>query len=158
LIIFGDGHLPKVTVGQADDLRNSFTSLILKEHPASLKAIGFLIPENLGIEDSINVLVNNRIYLTDQHWVGDMNAELIFPEIYSLITDEDTGEQSWQQVPLYSGSQVRDLFDALIYIGPSSEWEYIPGTFDEIQDKEYLEELNRRSQIRFGNSLDSEEE
>ncbi len=158
LLIFGGGHLPKIPVGETDDLRNSLTSLILKEHPSSVKAIGFLVPEYMGIEDSINVLEVNTIYDTDRHWVGDINAELMFPEIYSLVTDENTGEQSWQQVPLYSGSHIRDLFDALIYIGPSSEWEYISGSFDEDRDKEYLKELERRSQVRFGCSWNSEEE
>jgi len=155
LIIFGDAHLPRVPVGPEDDLRNSLTSLILKEHPGAVRVISYLDPENLRIDDRIDELVQDRIYVTADHWTGAVNAELAFPDIYSLVTDEKTGQQSWQNIPLYSGYLVRDLFDALIYIGPSSEWSYVPGSFDQEREEEYLKELNRRSLIRFGRPLES---
>jgi len=157
LIIFGGAHLPKVPVGPEDDLRNSMIYYILKKHPGAVKTIGFLDPENLGIKDRINSLVPDKIYLTANHWVGDINAELVFPGTYSLVTDANTDQGSWQQIPLYSGFSVRDLFDALVYIGPSSEWEYVPASFDQEQDGKYLKELDRRSLLRFGRSLNSEE-
>jgi hypothetical protein len=155
LIIFGGAHLPKVPVGPEDDLRNSLTCRILKKHPGAVRVISFLNPENLGVDDRIDELVPDKIYVTNDHWTGAINAELAFPEIYSLVTDEKTGNQSWQQIPLYSGHLIRDLFDALLYIGPSSDWSYVQGSFDQERDEEYLEELNRRSLLRFGRPLDS---
>jgi len=133
------------------------TYYILKKHPGAVKTIGFLDPVNLGITDRSDSLVRDKIYVTADHWVGAINAELVFPEIYSLVTDAKTGESSWQQVPLYSGYSVRDLFDALVYIGPSSDWEYVPPSFDKERDKEYLKELNRRSLLRFGRPLNFDE-
>jgi hypothetical protein len=155
LIIFGGAHLPRVPVGPDDDLRNSLTHRILKEHPEAVRTIGFLDPENLGVANRIDELVRERIYTTTQHWVGEIDAELYFKEIYSLVTDPKTGRRSWQEVPLYSGYRVRDLFDALVYLGPTSEWEHVPGVFDEKRDEAYLGELNRRSMIRFGRPMDS---
>lgn len=154
LVIFGGAHLPRVPVGPEEDMRNSLTWYILKEHPGAVRVIEFLNSENLGIADRLGELVQDKIYVTANHWTGAIDAELVFPEVYSLVTDAKTGRQSWQQVPLYSGYRVRDLFDALIYIGPSSEWSYVPGSFDEERDEEYLEELNRRSLVRFGRPLD----
>jgi hypothetical protein len=155
LIIFGGAHLPRVPVGPEDDLRNSLTCRVLKEHPDAVKVISFLNPENLGIYDRIDELVQNKIYVTTDHWAGAINAELVFPEIYSLVTDAKTGHQSWQNIPLYSGYLVRDLFDALLYIGPSSDWSQVPGSYDQERDEKYLKELNRRSLVRFGRPLDS---
>jgi hypothetical protein len=152
LIIFGGAHLPRVPLGP-DDPRNSLTYRILSRHPQGVRAIGFLDPENLRIEDRIDELVPGMIYPTTGHWVGDIDAGLVFPEIYSLVRDAETGEQSWQNVELYSDHVVRDLFDALIYIGPSSAWGVVPAEFDPVRDEAYLAELNRRSMIRFGRPL-----
>jgi len=157
LIIYGGAHLSKVPVGSEDDLRNSLTWRILKKHPGKVISIGFLIPENLRVENRIEDLESNRVYPTSDHWVGEIDAELFFPEIYSLVGDETTGRQSWQRVPLYSGYLVRDLFDALVYLGPSREWEHVPAAFDPERDKEYLNELNRRSLARFGRPYVSEQ-
>ena len=88
LIIFGGAHLPRVPVGPEDDLRNSLTCRILKEHPDAVRVISFLDPENLGVDDRIDELVQDKIYVTNDHWTGAINAELAFPEIYSLVTDE----------------------------------------------------------------------
>ena len=55
-----------------------------------------------------------------------------------------------QRLELYSEYRVKDLFDALIYIGPSSEWEFVPGEFDAERDADYLQVLDRRSLLRFG--------
>jgi hypothetical protein len=152
LIIFGGAHLPKVPLAP-EDPRNSLTYRILSQHGDAVCAIGFLNPENLGLEDRIDEFAQGTVYSTDRHWVGEINAELFFPEIYSLVVDANTGEQSWQKVPLYSGYLVRDLFDALVYIGPSSAWGVVPASFDPQRDEAYLAELNRRSLIRFGRPM-----
>jgi hypothetical protein len=155
LIIFGGAHLPRVPVGPEDDLRNSLTYYILQEHPDAVRVISFLDPENLKVGARIDELAQDHIYVTANHWTGAINAELFFPEIYSLVTDAKTGRQSWQNIPLYSGYLVRDLFDALLYIGPSSDWSFVPGSFDQERDEKYLKELNRRSLVRFGRPLNS---
>lgn len=157
LVIFGGAHLPKVQVGPDGDLRNSITSYILKQHPHGATAIEFLDPENLRIADRLDELVPQRVYRTDRHWVGGINAELLFPGVYSRVTDTATSEQTWQEVPLYTGYVVKDLFDALIYIGPASAWDVVPAAFDEARDAAYLVELNRRSLLRFGRPFDSGE-
>lgn len=155
LIIFGGAHLPRVPIGPDDDPRNSLSCRILKEHPGAVRVIEFLDPDNLGIEDRVHGLIRDKIYVTANHWVGGIKADRFFSEIYSLVTDSKTGQQSWQKVPLYSEYLLRDLFDALVYIGPSSEWQYVPGSFDQERDEGYLKELNRRSLVRFGRELNS---
>jgi hypothetical protein len=152
LIIFGDAHLPRVPIAPGDP-RNSLTYRILSQHPDAVTAIGFLIPENLDIEDRLVEAVPGMVYPTDRHWVGEINASLYFPELYSRVTDAKTGRQSGAKVQLYSEYSVRDLFDALVYIGPSNQWEHVPGSFDPKRDEAYLDELNRRSLIRFGRPM-----
>jgi hypothetical protein len=150
LIVFGGAHLPKVPVGAPDDMRNSLTYGILARHPGSVKAIGFLNPENLGIADRVAEFSKGFVYPTDEHWVGEIEAHRFFPNVYSRVTDPVTGEVTWQELPLYSGRQVRDLFDALVYIGPSSGWHTVPPSIDADRDGAYLAELNRRSLLRLG--------
>lgn len=155
LIIFGGAHLPKVPVGPDDDPRNSLSYHILKKHPGALRVIEFLDPDKLRIENRVHDLIRDKIYVTADHWVGRLKADRFFSEIYSLVTDSKTGQQSWQAVPLYSEYVIRDLFDALVYIGPSSEWQTVPASFDPRRDEEYLKELNRRSLLRFGRELNA---
>ncbi len=154
LILFGGAHLPRVPLGPQDP-RNSMTYRILCQHPEAVTAIGFLDPVNLGVEDRIAELEPGMIYSTDRHWAGEIGGELMFPGIISLITVKDTGEKQWRQVPLYPEYRVRDLFDALVYIGPTSAWGHVPSSFDEERDAAYLAELNRRSLLRFGRPLRS---
>ncbi len=148
LIIFGGAHLPKVPIAQ-DDPRNSLSYRILVRHPKAVTAIGFLDPWNLGVQDRIGELIRGKVYSTDEQWLGAVNGGNYLPEIFSRVTDEQTGKQSWQQVRLYTDYSIEDLFDALIYIGPSSEWGQEPSAYDPERDAEYLDELDRRSMLRF---------
>jgi hypothetical protein len=157
LIVYGGAHLPRVPVGDKDDMRNSLTYRILERHPNSMRVLEFLNSENLGLADRIDEFVPGTVYETGEHWVGEMNAERFFPGIRSRVTDPETGEASWQEVPLYSGHSIQDLFDALVYIGPSSEWHHVPPSLDEERDAAYLRELDRRRRIRFGERTPTEE-
>jgi hypothetical protein len=150
LIVYGGAHLPRVPVGDADDGRNSLTYRILAERPNSMKVVGFLNTENLSLADRVQEFMPGTIYETTEHWVGKMGAEDFFPGIRSRVTNPETGEVSWQELPLYSEYAIEDLFDALVYIGPSSEWHHVPPSLDEQRDAAYLRELDRRRQIRFG--------
>jgi hypothetical protein len=154
LIIFGGAHLPKAPVATGDP-RNSLTHRIVSQHPDSVKAIEFFSPENLRVMDRIDELEMGRIYSTAGHWLGDIEGALFFQEVYSRITDPLTGQNEWKKVPLYSEFRVRDLFDALIYLGPSRNWKIVRGSLDPEQDKAYLDELDRRSLLRFGRSWNS---
>ncbi len=153
LVIFGGVHLPKATIASGDP-RNSITSRILASHPDAVRAIEFLKPEDLGIGDRIGELREGTAYPTARHWVGDIDAGLLFPMVFSPVTNAVTGQQELQEVRLYSGRPVRDLFDALVYVGPSRTWEIVPPAFDAARDAAYLAELNRRSMLRFGRPFD----
>jgi hypothetical protein len=149
LIIFGGAHLPRIPVASGDP-RNSLTHRILVQHPGAVRAISFLNPEDLGIEHRIDEFEEGKAYSTADHWVGDIDAALVFPMVFSPAVNPTTGEQEWRPVTLYSDHVVRDLFDALVYIGPSSQWETVPGSLDPERDAAYLQELNRRSMLRLG--------
>ena len=154
LIIYGGAHLPKVPVGSQDEIRDSITYRIELEYPGSVRAIEFLRPDDLRIEDRIPELEEGTIYETGDHWIGQINAELLFPETYTVVTDEKMGERRWEKGVLYKGVVVKDIFDALIYIGPSSDWLIVRDAPDPYQDDEYWAELNRRSMIRFNRPMD----
>lgn len=154
LVVFGGVHLPKATIAPGDP-RNSITSRILANHPGAVRAIEFLKPEDLGIGDRIGELREGTAYPTERHWIGDVDAGLLFPMVYAPVTNPGTGQQEMQEVRLYAGRPVRDLFDALVYIGPSHSWEIVQPAFDQGRDAAYLAELNRRSILRFGRPFDS---
>ena len=149
LIIFGGAHVPKVAVGPGDG-RNPMTYRILSRHPDAVRAIGFLNPENLGIEDRVHELTEGAVYSTASHWVGAMDGGLFFPGLFSPVLNPATGEREMQPVKPFGGHPIRELFDALVYIGSSAEWEFVPPSFDPQRDQVYLDELNRRSMLRFG--------
>lgn len=154
LIIFGGVHLPKATMAPGDP-RNSITSRIRESHPDGVRAIEFLKPEDLGVADRIAELREGTAYPTDRHWVGDLDAGLFFPMVYAPVTDPATGQQEMRELRLYSGRTVRELFDALVYIGPARTWEGVGPSFDPQRDAAYLAELNRRSMLRFGRPFDA---
>jgi hypothetical protein len=68
----------------------------------------------------------------------------------ALVTDARTGERSWREVALYEGLEVRDLYDALIYMGPEDEWTVAPPELDPVRDAGYLTAPERRRALRFG--------
>jgi len=138
-----------VPVGDENDGRNSFVSGILGERPGTVKTIGFLWPHAMGAVDRAAELEFGRLYETDHHWCGDIPGESVFPGTISRVTDPSTGAASWQQVPLYTEYRLADLFDAMIYYGDESEWEFSTPEFDEERDAEYPAELERRREIRF---------
>ena len=150
LVVYGGAHLPKVPLGDEDDLRNSLTYRILREHPGSVRVLEFLDPENLGVADRIDELEVGAVYATGDHWVGGLDAERFFPGILSRVMDPVTGEITWQELPLYAEYRIRDLFDGLVYVGLPSEWHAVPASLDEERDGAYLRELERRRLIRFG--------
>jgi len=138
LVLFGAAHLPKAPNEIRGKVRHSITSRIEMEHPGSVEAISFLIPEHLGVEERIPELERGKIYETHSHWVGEVPGERVFPGIFYR---DGSGRAT-----LYKGCQVKDLFDALIYIGPGREWETMPAP-PQAYDEEYRAELNRRSMI-----------
>lgn len=146
LIIYGAAHLTKVHNGPAGgEACYPITYYIQHKYPQTVKVIEFLDTEALGIGERVSELSWGTAYDTNCHWLGELNAELLFPGIYSRATGE--------RMTLFKGLKVKDLVDALIYIGPSDQWVFAPPR-REAYDDEYWAELNRRSMILFGQSLE----
>jgi hypothetical protein len=146
LIIYGAAHLTRIPDGSCHPTAGlPITWLIEREHPHSTKVIEFLDTEALEIGKRVSELDWGMAYETSSHWLGRINADLFFSEVYSRATGE--------RLVLYKGRKVRELVDALIYIGPSDQWVFVPPP-REAYDDEYWEELNRRSMILFGQPLD----
>jgi hypothetical protein len=149
LILFGGGHLSKAYNGpKGNRNRYSITYYIQLKYPGSVKAIDFLRPEDLKIGERISELKRGMIVETENHWIGEISAELLFPGIIQIKYDEKTGKKLTEKATIFKGYLVKDIYDALIYIGPSSEWEFIPASPESLQDKEYQAELNRRRMIK----------
>ncbi len=149
LVVYGGHHLQRLPLGPGDS-RNPMTSYILPDLPESVWAVEFLWPRALGIASRTGELVHGRAYRTATHWVGSVPASLQFAGTRSLVTDPRTGERSWQEVPLYEGRAMRELYDALIYIGSEDQWTVVPPELDPVRDAEYIAELERRRVLRFG--------
>jgi hypothetical protein len=149
LVVYGGGHLMRPPLGPGDG-RNPITSYILAEHPGSAWVVEFMWPTRTGLSDRTDELVMGQVYRTSDHWAGSRPAPLLFPGTRSLVTDPETGERSWQEVPLYEGREVRDIYDALIYLGPEDRWTTVPPELDPERDAAFLAELERRRALRFG--------
>lgn len=149
LVVYGGGHLMRLPLGPGD-LRNPMTSYILAEHPGAAWVVEFMWPTATGLTDRADELAMGQVYRTADHWSGSSPAPLLFTRTLSLVTDPETGEQSWQAVPLYEGYAVRDLYDALIYLGPEDQWTVVPSEPDPERDAAYLVEVERRRALRFG--------
>jgi len=149
LVVYGGGHLMRPPMGPGDP-RNPITSYILAEHPGTAWVIEFMWPTRTGLAHRIDELVPGHAYRAAEHWSGSPPAPLLFPGTRSLVTDPETGEQSWQEVPLYEGLVVRDIFDALIYLGLEDRWTTVPPDLDPEKDAAFLAELERRRALRFG--------
>jgi hypothetical protein len=154
LVVYGGGHLMRLPLGPGD-LRNPITSYILAEHPGAAWVVEFMWPTATGLTDRTDELAMGQVYRTADHWSGSSAAPLLFARTRSLVTDPKTGERSWQEVPLYEGYAVRDMYDALIYLGREDQWTVVPSDLDEERDAAYLKELDRRNMLRFGRHLDS---
>jgi len=50
---------------------------------------------------------------------------------------------------------VRDIYDALIYLGLEDQWTIVPPHLDPERDAAFLAELDRRSLLRFGRAFRS---
>ena len=149
LVIYGGHHLQRLPLGPGD-LRNPMTSYILAEYPDAVWVVEFAWPALWGMKERSAELRPGTAYRTDGHWLGTVPAHLHFAGSRSLVTDPETGERSWQEIPLYEGHVMRDLFDALIYLGPEDEWTVVPPALDPVRDAAYLAELERRRVLRFG--------
>lgn len=149
LVVYGGGHLMRLPLGPGDP-RNPLTSYILAEHPGAAWVIKFMWPARAGLADRAGELVLGHAYRTADHWSGSSPAPALFQGTRSLVTDPETGERSWQEVPLYEGRPVRDIYDVLIYLGREDQWTVVPVDLDEKRDAAYLKERDRRSRLRFG--------
>jgi len=154
LVVYGGGHLMRPPMGPGDG-RNPITSHILAEHPGAAWVVEFMWPTRTGLADRANELVMGQVYRTTNHWSGSPPAPLLFPGTRSLVTDPETGERSWREVPLYEGLVVRDIYDALIYLGLEDQWTNVPPDLDPERDAAFLAELDRRSLLRFGRAFQS---
>lgn len=149
LVVYGGGHLMRLPLGPGD-LRNPLTSYILAEHPGAAWVVKFMWPVRAGLADRTDELVPGHAYRTADHWSGSSPAPALFEGTRSLVIDPGTGERSWQEVPLYDGHAVRDIYDALIYLGREDQWTVVPSELDQDRDAAYLKELDRRNRLRFG--------
>ncbi len=143
LIIFGGGHLAKVPSNIGGRINKGLTNLIQEELPDGVKSFSFLIPKELKVEDRVQELEKGKMYETKSHWSGDLPAGLLFPMVF---------QPDGTKAEPYKACKVRDLYDALVYIGELTEWIFhSPEVF---QDDEYWAELNRRSMILFNRPMD----
>lgn len=138
LLIYGGYHLTKISNEALPATHWSITAHVNKKQPGAMKVIEVLNPQALHlVEQTQNWPLYSILDLSDSY-EGNLPAETLFSEIY-----DNKGEK----VILYQGYKIRDVFDALLYVGSSESWimSEIPKSI--FADKEYLNELNRRRQI-----------
>jgi len=132
LIVFGGEHLKKNSDQQLDSTHWTIPYFIEKVSPGSIVTIGAFNPEILKSPPK-----NPDVR------VGSI-CDLTLGEIGSLQVEE------WGDSSSYT--DLKNCFDAVYFLGPSENWH--TGYPEKIK-LEYWIELNRRSQIVWGDSIDS---
>lgn len=145
LIVYGAAHLTNVPDIVKGKERKGIVNIIRKKNPGKVKVFSTVNTKDLNIEDRISDFKLDNIYELDKHWLGSISAGYYFPAVFY-----PNGEKA---AP-YKGHLLRDLFDALIYIGPQSEWKIVSAPKD-VFDDEYWGELNRRSMMLYNEPVDS---
>ncbi len=113
LILFGDGHLSKVPNNLRGQRQYGIENRIEEEHPDSVKVLALLNPHDLNIEDRMHELEKGKLYETNNHWTGEIEAELYFPMVFYR---DGSGKAT-----AYAGYSIKNLYDALLYLGPQNE-------------------------------------
>lgn len=145
LMIYGGTHFPKLSDETKDSSYWTITSIVNKRMPGSMKVIEILNPKNFKMNDTAFNFPLYSIVDLSQSPIGNLSSESLFPE---------TTNQKGQKMIPYPGYNIKDLYDAFLYVGPSKSWTIADIAKAVFLDDEYWNELNRRSAIVWGQALD----
>jgi hypothetical protein len=131
LLIFGSEHLSKISDDRRDSTHWSIPFFVNKKYPSAVFTIGLFVPEHYKKQAFGYSIPRKFICSLSGHPLGNLYLK--------------NGRNP--ATPL----QLKDLFDAVFFIGSSVKWKQ--GQPLKI-DIDYWNELNRRSQIIWGSGID----
>jgi hypothetical protein len=171
LLIIGTVHLfktrPRSTPGANVDARppepalgkrrGNVTQLLEESYPGSTLVIaphvgfGNLRPEladlNAKLEARMAAWSKPSLVLIKDTWLGALETTALFPPMI--------GPDGRPRNP-FAGLTFGDMVDAYLYLGPRDSLTRSNPSPETLKDQAYLDELNRRSQIMFGQPLDAQ--
>ncbi len=137
LFIYSGLHLTKISDETSPETHWSITTHINKKYPGAMKVIEILNTKELHLQKETENWPLYSIIDVQENFSGELPAEKLFPEMYN-----DKGK-----VILYRGYKIKDLFDALLYVGPTKKWKISEIPNNIFSDEKFLIELNRRREI-----------
>ena len=82
--------------------------------------------------------------------LGDIDASTLFSDKVQRLVN---GVLVEERVPQHRGTRLRDLFDALLYLGPRLAMTRTVDTPEQLADTAFVRELDRRSRLQFGRAF-----
>lgn len=142
LLIYGDTHLTKINDRPGDSTHWVIPFIINKQKSNSMKTIGIFYTDRLD-----KIITNPpwpaySVIDLSKNDLGNMPAKQFYPEFIKYIDSDG------------SKLRVKDIYDALLYVGDQNSWKISPITPNAFKDDEYWKELNRRSLIIWGEPID----
>lgn len=146
LLIAGGYHLFHNPAPTPSDFFDNVVSLLERHHPGQVLVImthrGFG-PRNGELEPRLSSWPNPGMALIRDTWLGLLDAQLVFPpsQIVMVGPDGKPAPNPLERVKL------SDIVDAYLYLGPRGSLTISTPPPEVYQDKEYMQELERRSKL-----------
>lgn len=148
LMIYSEFHLTKVSDKNLEPTYSTITSIVNKMQSDTMKVIGIIYSQTLLSRKAFkNLLQYSAIDLSNDA-LGNVSATQFF---------ESSLYKNNKEVVLFEGYQLKELFDALIYIDSFNNLQRHPPLPSIDFEKANLIELNRRRKIFGGKPLGDHE-
>lgn len=135
LVIYAEFHMTKI-IGKTASGHPSITTYVNDKYPGAMKVIAVLDTQKYQLEEQTKTWPLYSIIDIDTEEIGKLPAEKYLTELFNKSG----------RVILFEYHQIKELFDAFLYIGSSESWKRVDFPKSVFSDNEW-NELNRRRQI-----------
>jgi hypothetical protein len=149
LLLVGGAHLSRIGIspGAGAEIATT-TNIIESAYPGALHVVAAVVsfgPRNEEVLPKLRGVAKGSIAALSHHWLGELPAPVVLRERTAAAATPSASTRTIIR---------RDLFDAYLWLGPLEATSYRQAGPDAYASEARWEELNRRSQIRFGRALD----
>lgn len=142
LVIYAEYHITKI-IDKTASGHPSITTYVNDRYPGAMKVIAVLDPQEFQLEEQTKNWPLYSIIDLDMGEICNLPAEKYFTQLFNKEG----------RVTLFEGYKIKELFDAFLYVGPSSSWKRVDFPKSVFSDDEW-NKLNRRRKILGNTPLD----
>ena len=148
LIIYGGGHLRKLSDERKDSTFWTIPTLINKRKPGSIIIIDFVDTRRINFNEDFTHWPLYSLIDLNNNEIGNWDA-MKYSWFYGTNRAND---KEWLKP--FEGHKIKDYMDALLFLGERKDMKYSEIPKNIFQDDTFWNELNRRNKIMFGEPLD----